>query len=299
MTVLVTGASGSIGPSAVRAFLRTFPEVRAYVRNPEAADWLRGIGAKVAVGEADDEETLSIAMYGVFTVCHLVGAIDAPDEEGYRLSNAGSVEIALRAAKSAGVGRFLFLSSPGASPDAAHPYLRAKGAAESMIAGSGLEYAIVRSAHVYGPGPGFWFSTALELALLDPPGVLGGGDASIAPVFVEDVAAVLAAADDRSEPLRGTWGLEGPGAVTTEGFARLVNSVAGAVRHFGLGDAGEVAALLGRPVSSSALEYLAAESRADGPDAAREFGVTRTSLEDGLRRTIERSADLRLERWSS
>src|SRR2546430_1643089 len=106
MTVLVTGASGSIGPSAVQAFLRSFPEVRAYVRTPETAERLRSLGAKVAVGEADDLETLSIAMYGVFTVCHLIGAIDAPDEEGYRVANAGSVETALQAAEGAGVGRF-------------------------------------------------------------------------------------------------------------------------------------------------------------------------------------------------
>ncbi|MDP9296865.1 MAG: NAD(P)H-binding protein, partial [Actinomycetota bacterium] len=253
MTVLVTGASGSIGPWAVRAFLRSFPEVRAYVRTREAAERLRELGAKVAVGEADDADTLSIAMYGVFTVCHLVGAMDAPDEDGYRIANAGSVETALRAAQEAGVGRFLFLSSPGAEPDASHPYLRAKAEAEAMIAESGLEYAIVRSAHVYGPGPGLWFSTALELALLDPPCVLGAGDASIAPVFVEDVTSVLAAADDRSELVRGTWGLEGPGVVTNEGFARLVNPEAGTVRRFDVGDADEVEELLSRPMSSAAL----------------------------------------------
>ncbi|MDP9295093.1 MAG: hypothetical protein M3O88_00155, partial [Actinomycetota bacterium] len=84
-----------------------------------------------------------------------------------------------------------------------------------------------------------------------------------------------------------------------EGFARLVNPEAGTVRWFDVGDADEVGGLLGRPMSSAALELLAASSRADRPNAAREFGVPPTSLDDGLRRTIERSVDLRLERWSS
>ena len=56
MTVLVTGASGSIGPAVVAAFRRSFPEVRAYVRRRDAAEALRELGAKVAVGEADDSQ---------------------------------------------------------------------------------------------------------------------------------------------------------------------------------------------------------------------------------------------------
>ena len=93
MTVLVTGASGSIGPAVVAAFRRSFPEVRAYVRRAEAAEPLRQLGAKVAVGEADDPDTLGVAMYGVFTVCHLVGAVDAPDEDAYQEANAGYAEV--------------------------------------------------------------------------------------------------------------------------------------------------------------------------------------------------------------
>jgi uncharacterized protein YbjT (DUF2867 family) len=296
MTVLVTGASGSIGPSAIRAFLGSFPEVRAYVRRPDAAERLRELGAKVAVGAADDVETLTIAMYGVFTVCHLIGALDTPHEEGYRDVNAGSVEAALEAAEQAGVRRFLFLSTPGASADAAHPFLRAKGEAEDAIAASGLEYAIVRSTHVYGAGPGLWFSTALELALHDPPLVLGGRDTPIAPVFVEDVAAVLAAADDRDEPVRGAWGLEGPEPTTAEGFARLLRHDAMRVGSLDPSDGEAISQALGRSLSPPALELLAGPSRADAPDATTEFGVAGTSLYDGLRRTIERSADLRLER---
>ena len=45
-----------------------------------------------------------------------------------------------------------------------------------------------------------------------------------------------------------------------------------------------------KAVSVTALEVLAADSLAESqlPDAAAEFGVTRTSLEDGLQRSLER-----------
>ena len=299
MTVLVTGASGSIGPAVVAAFRRSFPEVRAYVRRAEAAEPLRELGAKVAVGEADDADTLGVAMYGVFTVCHLVGAVDAPGEEAYREANVGSVETALEVASRVGVRRFLFLSAPGADPAASHPYLRSKGEAEELIRASGLEHAIVRATHVFGPGPGLWFSTALELALASPPAVLGRAATSIAPVYVGDVAAVLAAADDRGEPVAGTWGLEGPDATTAAGFVELLEPEPGRPREVDPLDGAAVAALLERVPSRAALEFLAAPSRADAVDSAVEFGVARTSLRDGLRATIERSSASGLERWTS
>ena len=299
MTVLVTGASGSIGPSVVAAFRRSFPEVRAYVRRPEAAEPLRELGAKVAVGEADDPETFGVAMHGVFTVCHLIGAVDAADEDAYRAVNVGSVEVALDVASRVGARRFLLLSVPGADPAAAHPYLRTKGEAEELVKASGLEHAIVRATHVYGPGPGLWFSTALELALASPPAVLGSAGTPIAPAFVDDVGTVLAAADDRSEPVAGTWGFEGPDATTAGGFVEQLESAADEILEVDPFDATAISALLERPPSVAALEFLAAPSRADAPDAAEEFGISRTSLSDGLRKTIERSSASGLERWSS
>jgi uncharacterized protein YbjT (DUF2867 family) len=299
MTVLVTGASGSIGPAVVAAFRRSFPEVRAYVRRAEAAEALRELGAKVAVGEADDPDTLAVAMYGVFTVCHLIGASDAPDEDAYRFTNVRSVEVALDVAARVGVRRFLFLSVPGAHPGADRPYLRSKGEAEELVTASGLEHAIVRATHVYGPGPGVWFSTALELALASPPAVLGRAETAIAPVYVNDIASVLAAADDRSEPVAGTWALEGPDVTTARGFVELLEPEADAIRQIDPADAEALSAVLERPPSRTALEFLASPNRADAPDAALEFGVRRTPLRDGLQRTIERSSAPGLERWMS
>jgi uncharacterized protein YbjT (DUF2867 family) len=209
------------------------------------------------------------------------------------------VEVALDVASRVGVRRFLLLSAPGAAPAAEHPYLRTKGEAEELVRASGLEHAIVRATHVFGPGPGLWFSTTLELALASPPAVLGRTGTSIAPAYVDDVAAVLSAADDRSEAVAGTWGLEGPEATTAAGFVDLLDPSPEAVREVDPADVAAISAMLERPPSRPALEYLASPSRADAPDAAAEFGVERTPLAEGLRRTIERSTASGLERWTS
>src|SRR6185436_9862948 len=142
--------------------------------------------------------------------------------------------------------------APGADLTASHPYLRSKGEAEELIRGSGLEHAIVRATHVYGPGPGLWFSTALELALALPPAVLGRAGTPIAPVYVDDVAAVLAAADDRGEPVAGTWGLEGLDATTAGGFVELLEPESDGLREVDPHDDAAVAALLERVPSRAA-----------------------------------------------
>src|SRR5205823_14276106 len=120
MPVVVTGASGLVGTAAIRVLVDRSPEVRAYVRRQGTADRLRALGAKVAVGEIEDVDTLAVVMRGAHTVCHLVGGLDLPDDEAYERMNVGSVRAALDAARRAKVSRFLLLSYPGADPSSAN-----------------------------------------------------------------------------------------------------------------------------------------------------------------------------------
>ena len=216
---MVNGASGIIGRALIPQ-LRIRDEVRATVRRPEAADPLRALGAKVAVGRADDAEALAEILPRVVTLIHLVGGPHQVDDDAILEANHGSTLRALAAAKNARVPRFVLASVPGASPDAADPFLRAKGLAEEAVATSGLDFAIVRVSHVYGIG-GLWFTAVVQGALADPPLAIGG-DAPVAPVLDDDAAAVIAAAEGSPESPNGTWGLEGPDALTPAALARLM-----------------------------------------------------------------------------
>jgi uncharacterized protein YbjT (DUF2867 family) len=285
MPVVVTGASGLIGRAAVSAFARISPEVRAYVRRPEAAGPVRALGAKVAVGPIDDVETIATVMRGAHTVCHLVGGLDLPDHDAYVRANVGSTEAVLEAALGAKVARFLFVSYPGASPEAGNAYLRTKGIAERAIGASGLDHVVIRCTHVYGPGSD-WLEQTRKLARGWPPVVLGPGTQVIAPIDVGDVAAVLAAADDRSQRTSGTWALEGPERLTADEFADLLAGRPRREIHLSGRGAQRLARLTGKRVSATALEVLEADSLADAPDAAKEFGVTKTPLRDGLERAL-------------
>ncbi|MGZ8651232.1 MAG: SDR family oxidoreductase [Actinomycetota bacterium] len=280
---MVIGASGLIGRALVPLLVRK-DEVRACVRRPEAADPLRAVGAKVAVGRFEDADALAEILKRVYTVIHLVGGPNQPDDDTVLAANHGSVLTALAASREAGVRRFVLVSATGASIDASNRYLRAKGLAEEAVANSGMEYAIVRSTHAYGLG-GLWLAATVEGATASPPFVVGDGSQPVAPIFAGDVAAVLAAADDRDGRLEGTWALEGPDVVTMAGLVTLLATpeTDPPVRLTPRDAAARFTDGLGVHVSQTAAELFALASRADAPDAAEAFGVERTTLADGLR----------------
>lgn len=276
---MVTGASGVLGHAIVRALVER-DEVRATVRRPEASEPLRALGAKVAVVSVEEPDELIEILPRVHTIVHLVGGVNQPSDDEILAANHGSALAAVAAAKEVGTRRVILLSVPGASVAHEHPFLRAKGLAEEVVVQSGLEHAVLRSSHAYGLG-GLWFVATVMGA--DHGFVVGDGTQRCAPVLAADVAQVVAAIDDRRDPVGGTWSLGGPEELTAdEVFA--IEGEGGEPAHLDAGEAAErLTALLDIPVSARATELFAMSSVPDAPRAADAFGIGMTAFEDGLR----------------
>ena len=107
-----------------------------------------------------------------------------------------------------------------------------------------------------------------------------------------DVAQVVAAIDDRRDPVGGTWSLGGPEELTAdEVFA--IEGEGGEPAHLEAGEAAErLTGLLGIPVSARATGLFAMSSVPDAPGAADAFGVRMTAFEDGLRVVAAEVADV-------
>src|SRR5262245_58267228 len=108
MTVLITGATGSVSSAVLRGLAGgEHPPLRALVRDPATAPEMPGV--EIVRGDLDEPGTLGAAFEGVDTVWLLtpMGA-DAP----HATSNA------LWAAKHAGVSHVVRLSAVGAGHDA-------------------------------------------------------------------------------------------------------------------------------------------------------------------------------------
>ena len=280
MAILVTGAAGLVGRAAVAALLRQEVEhVRAVVRDPGQVGGLRRLGAKVALLDATDPDGLAAAMDGVFTACSLTGSLWSRPGEDPSAAVVEPARVFLAAAGAAGVRRVVVCSpaAVGTAAAGANPHLAAKAEVERMVAASGLEHAVLRCAHVLGPG-----SRLLEL-LGDPAPVPvpGDGRQRVAPVWVGDVAAAIAAADDAVE-LRATWALAGPSEVA---FDELVDAVHGgpvAKRHLdGAADGGEGPADPRAGLTTAQAGVLAADSVPD-PALRRPPGLAPTPLAEAL-----------------
>jgi uncharacterized protein YbjT (DUF2867 family) len=285
VAILVTGAAGLVGRAAVAALLRQEVEhVRAVVRDPAQVAGLRRLGAKVALLEATDPDGLAAAMDGVFTACSLTGSLWSAEDPAAAVVEPARVFLA--AARAAGVRRVVVCSPAAVGTPAApgNPHLAAKAEVERMVAASGLEHAILRCTHVLGPG-----SRLLRLLSdREPVPVPGDGRQRVAPVWVGDVAAAIAAADDAAE-LAATWSLAGPDEVSLDELVDAVHGGPVAKRHLGGGDGGGGGPERGRAgdgglwagLTPVQVGVLAADSLPD-PALPRPPGLVPTPLDEAL-----------------
>lgn len=149
MIVVVTGANGFIGRHLTAALAQRGHEVRPIIRTDFSGD------------------RFERAVDGADILIHAAGATRAPTRHRLRASNVALTQRALNAARTAGVRRFVFVSSQAAAGPAAaidrpitehddprpvEEYGISKRDAEQLVRASGVPAAIVRPAAVYGPG---------------------------------------------------------------------------------------------------------------------------------------------------
>jgi NAD(P)H dehydrogenase (quinone) len=235
-TVLVTGATGSVGSELAR-ILSTTPglRVRAMVRDIAKARPLADVGVELVAGTFEDPASLVAAMTGIDTLALITAA-------GAHAADQASRAIA--AAKQAGVRKIVRLSAIKASVDGPTDNTRQHARTERELRESGLVYVALR--------PSFFMQNLVGLAASVPTdGKLyaGVGTGKVAMIDTRDVAEAMAAAVTSATYDNQALELSGPASVS---FAEV---------------AAALAAALGRPV-----EYIAVPPAAAG-EALRKFGA--------------------------
>ncbi len=116
MTTLVTGASGFVGSSVVRALIRRGESVRVLVRPTSDRRNILDLGLEVVTGDLRDPSSLIRALEGCRVLYHVAADyrlwVPRP-EEIYRINVDGTVAL-VRAAVDAGVERIVYTSSVAA-----------------------------------------------------------------------------------------------------------------------------------------------------------------------------------------
>ncbi len=187
----MTGGTGFVGARTLAAALAAGWQVRALTRRaqPDRS------GVTWVPGALDDAAALAALVEGADAVLHIAGVVNAPDRAGFDAGNRAGTEAVVGAAIGAGVRRFVHVSSLAARLPALSNYGWSKAAAETVVAGSGLDWTMVRPPAIFGPGDADMleiFKMARRGVMLMPP----AGRAGL--IFVDDLAALLIAlaADD-------------------------------------------------------------------------------------------------------
>ena len=136
MTILVTGATGTVGRNVVEQLLKRGADVRALVRDPSKADLPAGVA--IVKGDLLDVDALRAAFSGVSTL-FLLNAV-VPDEFTQAL-------IALNLAREAGIERLVYLSVIHSDVYVNVPHFAGKFGVERMLEQMGFNATILRPAY--------------------------------------------------------------------------------------------------------------------------------------------------------
>jgi NADH dehydrogenase len=295
MTVLVTGATGFVGPHVVHTLRARDIPVRALVRDPSRASRLAAWGVELARGDVTDPASLGAATEGVDAVVQLVAIIRGKPEDFERVMAQGTRDL-VAAAQDAGVRRFVLASALGLderSKDAV-PYFAAKWQMERAVLESGLEHVILRPSFVFGRDGGV-LPTFVRLARYAPvTPIIGPGTQRLQPIWVEDLAECYARSLELPEAAGRTFELGGPDAVTWNEFWDQLKRTLGSHRpsvHLPFGVMRAQAALTerlpGAPVTRDQLTMLAlGDNVVSDPSAVETFRLPLVALDEQLRRAV-------------
>lgn len=221
MRVAVVGGTGFIGSHLVPRLLSSGHELRIVARG--AAPGRLPHGLAPTFGDLVSGQGLEAAFEGAEAVINLAAVIRNRGVQTFQSVNAsGSAKVAA-AARAAGVRRLVQLSAIGADPDPRFPYLSSKWQGEQAVRGSGLEWVVLRSSLVFGPGDGFFSLLARALRLPAPFLVIpGDGSASFQPIYAGDLSRCLAAAVQDPGRASHQYELGGPEQLTLEQITLIV-----------------------------------------------------------------------------
>jgi uncharacterized protein YbjT (DUF2867 family) len=145
--IAVTGGTGFLGSHFVELALGQGHQLRALTRRPQperdGINWIEGA--------LDRPDSLAALVAGADAVLHIAGVINAPDQAGFAAGNIEGTRAMIAATQSAGIRRFVQISSLTArEPDLSH-YGWSKAEADKLLMASELDWTIVRPPAMFGP----------------------------------------------------------------------------------------------------------------------------------------------------
>ena len=149
--VFLTGGTGFLGSSLAAELLRRGHTVRALVRPGSEARVVQG--CELVAGDALRAESYATSVAPSDTFVHLIGVAhpNPSKADEFRKIDLVSCREAVKAAKQAGIGHFVYLSVARPAP-MMKEYQAVRAEGERMVTETGIPATFVRPWYVLGPG---------------------------------------------------------------------------------------------------------------------------------------------------
>jgi len=224
--ICVFGGSGFVGRHMVKALARTGARIRVAVRRPNEAMFLLPAGnvgqIQLFAANVRDDASVAEAVKGADVVINLVGLLHQSGRQKFGAVQAEGAGRIAKAAKAAGVKRFIQMSAIGADKNARSSYARSKAEGEAAVRDAFPDATIMRPSIIFGPEDNFFNRFAWMASLSPILPLIGGGKTKFQPAYVSDIAEAAVRILDNPHWAGKTFELGGPEVMSFKDLLKLI-----------------------------------------------------------------------------
>jgi uncharacterized protein YbjT (DUF2867 family) len=290
----VFGGTGFLGRRIVRQLQEAGTRVRVVSRHRGRAE---DNGTERIAADAHDEPAVATALAGADGVVNAISLYVAQGSDTFHSVHVETAGKIARAARQAGVRRFVHISGIGASTASPSPYIRSRGEGEAAVQTAFPGAVIVRPAVMFAADDAFLTTILRLLRSLPALPIFGDGRTRLQPVRADDVAAAIAQILRQSQKPYPVYELAGPRVYSYEELLRTIAGIAGlrlVLMRIPFAFWQTFAALAERlpqpPLTRNQVELMQIDTTAsENVPGFRSLGISPRSLEDEVEAILGRS----------
>lgn len=234
LIITVFGGTGFVGAYVVKELAKTGAVIRVVSRNPDRALELKTAGSPGQIGlmqgNIRNHESVKKAVEGSDVVINLVGLLFEQGKQNFSAIHAQAAESLAKAAKNAGVKRFIHMSALGVDKSSHSKYARTKLNGEKAVVAAFPGATVIRPSVIFGAEDNFFNRFARMAVCMPFLPLIGGGKTKFQPVFVGDVARAFAAVVGDDTTAGKIYELGGPSVYSFHDLMDITLSILGRKR---------------------------------------------------------------------